>query len=357
MYRAALLLHGEVVPLNILEDVEVTVVTEDSHGVETTVTDHAFELQPAPHTAVHFVRTPADCCAVSVAISASVLHLRTGDNGEKKKQHLTAKKRFTMDTTWGSGAIHDVFLTALPGGHLALQALGRLGEARPRLQIDLSLALWAQSKLVKLRVATDAQGICTLGPLDGVVHISACAILLLCFVPTCSWLRLPLLLERATTAFRSYFDGSGTVTQQWRLPSPEACGVQSEYYIEAGEGNWLTLPIPAEHGASHFLVGLKRCQPPAYTKIPPELWLLLPEVHGGRSVFVSMLSAGCRHTAQIVVSLFVRAPSCVTCSPAASGRCPPPGPLGWPIQAGREPCPQSCLHRQCACSSSGFQSR
>lgn len=172
MCRASLRLHGELVPLTLLEGVELEIATIDANESKSSTTVRDFQLRGLPFAACHMLQTPRRCSSVEVSLRASVAHTMRGDNGKKKTQTFTITTTMPVDSTQATCVIHDVFMTALPSGEYALQALGRLGESICGLQLQLELTHWAWQRRLKFICSSGVDGLCRLGTLDGITHVS-----------------------------------------------------------------------------------------------------------------------------------------------------------------------------------------
>jgi hypothetical protein len=174
--RASLSLHGENVPLTLLEGVELEIATIDANQTKSSTTVRDFQLRELPFAACHMLRTPPRCSSVEVFLRASVEHTMRGANGKKEIQKFTTTMTMSVDSTQATCVIHDVFMTALPSGEYALQALGRLGEPIHGLQLQLELTHWAWQRTLMFACSTGGDGLCSLGTLDGITHVSVCVV-------------------------------------------------------------------------------------------------------------------------------------------------------------------------------------
>jgi len=163
--RPSLLLNSVPVTLSILEDITLSIETQDRENVKTTKEIKDFKLFEDKESVYEF-KVPANLSSISFSIQARIQNL-----SQNKKITLRASKSFPvneMDKTEKITAIHCIHA----GGEYALEVMGKTGEPIADKAIELKLIHMDFRNPVVTVLRTDNKGRIYLGKLKDITYIS-----------------------------------------------------------------------------------------------------------------------------------------------------------------------------------------
>ncbi|QDV09556.1 hypothetical protein Poly30_51140 [Planctomycetes bacterium Poly30] len=163
--RPALLLNGQRIPLEALEDpgLVVTATTED--GTRSQSLARGFDFSEAGDI-VHTIQVPERIDSLEVRLVGTVRGLTKGEDIELQSEPET----FPVNQRHASVPFHS-YLTRTPDGY-GLELLGRAGEPLADTEVRLAFRNRLVRADAKVRLKTDASGRIELGPLADVSTVS-----------------------------------------------------------------------------------------------------------------------------------------------------------------------------------------
>lgn len=164
--RPQLTLNGEPISLKLLEEIKLTVATQDASGTTAAMEAKDFVLFEDRESVYEF-RVPADLRNVTVRLEAKVPHLQRGD-----KIPLGDQQVFQVNQISDTSQIAVSHLAKLPSGYV-LFVLGKTGEAIVDHPVQLTIEHRWFTDPITATLKTDARGAVALGPLPGILRITA----------------------------------------------------------------------------------------------------------------------------------------------------------------------------------------
>lgn len=178
LLRASLSLYDEPAPLQLIEDVKLTVVIELHDKTHQTQVIKDARVDSATGTACYPINVPQRARSVAATLEGRIKKIAPGPNGEPQYQELQARHTWPLNGAESSSLIYDCFLQAAApsssssSGGLMLRVLGRCGEPPTTpmaLQLQLTHGLLGSSfPALRFEVRTDAEGVVRLGRLAGI---------------------------------------------------------------------------------------------------------------------------------------------------------------------------------------------
>jgi len=164
--RPSLSVNGTPVSLNVLTDARLQITSTDRDGVATTKSVGEFALADNVES-VHEFQVPSRLSRIDFVLTARIKNLSQG-----KPQALATGQSFVINAIDQLPRVEDLHLARVPGGYL-LELRGKTGEPRSSRAIRVVLKHRGFREPVQLSMRTDAGGRVTLGPLPGIVTVSA----------------------------------------------------------------------------------------------------------------------------------------------------------------------------------------
>lgn len=166
LVRPGLFLNGQPVSVNLLEDVRLRINSVDLDGVPSSVEVPDFKLWE-DRESIHEVRVPPRLATLSVALTAKVKVLSTGQTVD-----VADGRAFALNGIARTDRIEDLYLARF-GGTYVLEVRGRTGEAKPDRAVTVALKHREFKEPVTVALKTDAGGRVTLGELADVAAVTA----------------------------------------------------------------------------------------------------------------------------------------------------------------------------------------
>ncbi len=163
LVRPQLLLNDRPVRCSVLEEARLGVTTVDQHDVEAR-RPIDLELHNDRET-VCTLRVPEGLRRLQLRLSAKVRSLLTGDLLE-----LAVERSFELNAIDAGERVASVLLSRDQEG-FSLYVLGRAGEPRPAIALQLELHHRELREPLEAALQTDAQGRAQLGPLPGIEQL------------------------------------------------------------------------------------------------------------------------------------------------------------------------------------------
>jgi hypothetical protein len=167
MVRPTLTVAEQPISLTRLEKVRLVIVSTDLDGVSTTSTVNDFKIA-SDRESTHEIRVPDRLSSLNIRLVATTKMVSQG----QKEIELSANQTFIINGQLRSDRIKDLFLSRVDGKYI-VQLLGRSGEpvTGQHLNIKIQRPNFKNSRSFTLK--TDQSGRVELGPLDGVMSITA----------------------------------------------------------------------------------------------------------------------------------------------------------------------------------------
>jgi hypothetical protein len=166
LVRPRLTMHGAPVSLSLLTRAVLEVTTTDRHGARASQQVADFALAE-DREATHRFRVPPDLAEVAFALRARVRSVT-----EQRDIDLVAEMRYEVNGWERTHATEGLHLGRTAAGY-TLELLGKSGEPRPGVALQLALEHRDFTRHVIIDVETDARGQVHLGSLPDVVAITA----------------------------------------------------------------------------------------------------------------------------------------------------------------------------------------
>ena len=167
LIRPSLQIHGgNPVPVSMLQDARLTVVSTNLDGVNTTKVIQGLEFSEKEETVCEFV-VPPRLKDLRLSFSA-----KCKNRSFNRLDNVAASQTYAVNLTDHSEVIQDVHLLPTDRGYF-LEVLGKTGEVRPKQAVILSIhsSLFQQSMVAELQ--SDDKGLIELGELKNVTSIKA----------------------------------------------------------------------------------------------------------------------------------------------------------------------------------------
>ncbi len=166
LMRPSLTLHGVAVDLSLLEDVRLSVTSTDHAGVASQRDFPAPKLSTDEESIVT-IQVPEGLATLNVTLSARVRAITSG-----KLVDLRAERAWRLNGIDATDQVDGLHLTRTVDGHV-LYLLGRSGEPRPGVHLNLSFSHRAFTDVLEVLLQSDAQGRVQLGALTDITEVRA----------------------------------------------------------------------------------------------------------------------------------------------------------------------------------------
>jgi hypothetical protein len=166
--RPQLLCNGQPTSIDSLEEAQLTIVTTDQDGTQSTLTVPGLELKNDAETTHQFL-VPQRLRSVQVTLTGRVLAL-----SRNVREPLAAVQSLSVNTMAATSQVADFYLIRDDQGY-RLQVRGRNGEPIARLPVTVQLGVDRVLATPSAVLASDANGQIVLGGLDGVYSVQASA--------------------------------------------------------------------------------------------------------------------------------------------------------------------------------------
>ena len=167
MVRPTLTVAEQPISLTRLSKVRLVLISTDIDGVSTTSTINDFKIA-SDREATHEIRVPDRLASLDIRLVAAV---KMASDGQKEIE-LSASQSFIVNGQLRSSLINDIFLSRVDGKYI-LQLLGRSGEPAPDQHLNITIQRPNFKNSRSFTLKTDQSGRVELGPLDGIVRITA----------------------------------------------------------------------------------------------------------------------------------------------------------------------------------------
>ena len=166
--RPILFCNDQVMPIANLDEAQLTIVTTDQDGTQSTQVAAAADLT-ADAEMTHQFLVPQRLRSIDVTLSGKVLAV-----SRDVREPVSASRQIVVNPSPDSTQIADFYLLHNEDGY-RLQVRGRNGEGVARLPVSLNLNLLELTRPVTQLLATDATGTILLGRLEHIETIQASA--------------------------------------------------------------------------------------------------------------------------------------------------------------------------------------
>lgn len=164
--RPALLLNGVPVTLSVLEEIRLTIVSQDLDGVSTTKEISPFPLFEDRESTFEF-HVPPRLASLTVTLRAKVQNL-----SQNKKVDLSASTAVAVNSIDKSDRVEDLFLAKIDGKYV-LELLGKTGEPKADRAVRLQLKHRDFRQPVLVTLKSDETGRVQLGALPDITALTA----------------------------------------------------------------------------------------------------------------------------------------------------------------------------------------
>ena len=155
-------LNGLPVSVKLLEEVRLRITSIDHDGIPSSAEVPDFKLFE-DRESIHEFRVPPRLATLTVALTAKVKSLSTGQDGRPGRD----ARRSPLNGIDRTDKIEDLHLAKF-GGDYVIELLGRTGEAKPDRPVQLASSTATSRSRCSVTLKTDAAGRVTLGPLADV---------------------------------------------------------------------------------------------------------------------------------------------------------------------------------------------
>lgn len=166
--RPQLLCNGQPMPISNLEEVQLTIVTADQEGIQSTQVVDSFKLSNDAE-ATHQFLVPQRFRSLTVTLSGKILA-----TSRNTREPLSISKTIQVNDVGLTSQNADIYLIEDSQGY-RLQVRGRNGEPIARLPVTIQAWIDVVNLPIGAAVATDAQGEIHLGKLANVHSVRASA--------------------------------------------------------------------------------------------------------------------------------------------------------------------------------------
>jgi hypothetical protein len=165
LVRAALTLNGIPVAASLLQDLKLTITSIDRHGTSSSV---SVPLSLSPENeATHSFKVPDALQRLSFEVRAKVRSVT-----EQRDIELSEQTSMSVNEIDAIAEVAGLHLASTASGHV-LYVLGKTGEPRSGLQVNLRFAHQDFRAHMQIGLQTDARGCIELGELDGIHELWA----------------------------------------------------------------------------------------------------------------------------------------------------------------------------------------
>lgn len=165
LVRAALTLNGIPVAASLLQDLKLTITSNDRHGTNSSV---SVPLSLDPHAeAVHSFKVPDALQRLSFEVRAKVRSVT-----EQRDIELSEQTSMSVNELDLLAEVAGLHLASTASGHV-LYVLGKSGEPRSGMQVNFRFAHQDFRAHMQVGLQTDARGRIELGELDGILELWA----------------------------------------------------------------------------------------------------------------------------------------------------------------------------------------
>ena len=166
LVRPQLLLGGTPISRKVLEDVRLVITSTDLDNVATTKEISDFKLFDDRETTYEF-QVPQRLARLQFVLKAKVQN-----QSQNQKVDLATEQSFSLDEIDRTDKTEDLHFAKV-GADYVIDLLGKTGERRAERPIQIELRLRDYTQPVHVSLQTDAHGRALLGPLPGVVAVTA----------------------------------------------------------------------------------------------------------------------------------------------------------------------------------------
>ncbi|MGE0608813.1 MAG: hypothetical protein AB7O62_17090 [Pirellulales bacterium] len=166
LIRSELALNGLPISIKALQDIRLTITSTDLDGVQTTKEVADFPLFE-DRDAVHPFQVPQRLATISFTLRAKVQN-----HSQNQKVDVAAQQSFGLNEIDRTDKFEDLHFSRV-GNDYVIDVYGKTGEAQPDRPVQLAFKLRDYTELVHATLQTDAVGRVTLGPLPGVLLVTA----------------------------------------------------------------------------------------------------------------------------------------------------------------------------------------
>lgn len=164
--RPSLEVHGYPMPLQLLEDVQLTLTTATVTGGSSSQIVDGIELEEGKDF-VHNFQVPEGLRSISAQLTARVRAASTGSYVD-----LSDQSSFAINGIDAEDAVDDVHLSCSQAGYI-LECLGKSGEPRPGLPVTFTLRHKDVTTTTSHTLQSDEAGRIMLGALERVLSVQA----------------------------------------------------------------------------------------------------------------------------------------------------------------------------------------
>ncbi len=164
--RPSLLLNETPVSFKVLEDLRLWIVSRDHDGVATSKEVSDLKLLDDRETRFQFT-VPQRLASIQFVLKGKVQNLN-----QNKKQDVEVSQSYTLNEIDRTEKTEDLHLLQVNGNY-AIDVLGRSGEAQPRRAVHFQLKHRDYRDPVQVTLQSGPGGRIVLGPLPGIVTITA----------------------------------------------------------------------------------------------------------------------------------------------------------------------------------------
>jgi hypothetical protein len=165
LVRPALELHGAPLSVRLLEKACLTIESLDGQGKRASLDVPELVFEPG-RDLVHRFRTPPDLRSITFRLKAEVKSLSRGERVE-----LSDERTYTLNGIDDTSRVMDAHLARTRAGHV-LYLLGKTGEPRPGLGVNLGLKHRDFRRELEVSLRTDSAGRIELGELEEIEALS-----------------------------------------------------------------------------------------------------------------------------------------------------------------------------------------
>lgn len=166
--RPSLRINGLPASVKVLEDVELSIVSNDFDGTSTTKRLQGLELFDDSETVCEFV-IPPRLSSISCTLTAKVKNL-----SRNAKITLNQSQTFNLNQIDTTDEIQDVHLMPTSEGYF-LEVRGKTGEIRKKQAVRVSLKHRYFEESVNVDLQSDENGLIALGPLQNIISLKTTA--------------------------------------------------------------------------------------------------------------------------------------------------------------------------------------
>lgn len=152
------------IPISLLEDPTLTIVSQNRDGVSSTKTVPNLELQDSRESSVDFL-VPPRLKSLTFTLTGQIKNISTG-----QQQTVSASQSYTINEIEETEFIQDVHLIPAKEGYF-LEALGKTGEIRPSQAVRVRLSTEHFRHQFSFNLRSDEHGLVDLGELAEVHSI------------------------------------------------------------------------------------------------------------------------------------------------------------------------------------------